>query len=235
MSEGRQSGRRSAPTWVTPAGATQVLTRRVEVEDRLAHAPWSGGVTPAAVPRTPVLPAPGIDDALPLHMTDTLDILEILESQHSEVDELIERLERGKGNRTTLFFQLADKLAAHAAVEEKVFYPAVMAKQTTELLHESVEEHLEIKRLIADMLALDPSDDEDEFNAKLSVLKENVSHHAHEEEERKLFPMLRRLLSSNERAAIGNDVLAMFESLIEHAPRFQVPSETGAAAPLPGV
>lgn len=166
-------------------------------------------------------------------MTDTLDILEILESQHSEVDELIEQLERGKGNRTPLFFQLADKLAAHAAVEEKIFYPAVMAKQTAELLHESVEEHLEIKRLLADMLALDPSQDEDEFNAKLSVLKENVSHHAHEEEERKLFPRLRKLLSSDERAAIGNDVLAMFESLIEHEPRLQVPGETGAAAPLP--
>ena len=166
-------------------------------------------------------------------MTDTLDILEILQSQHSEVDELIEQLERGKGNRTALFFQLADKLAAHAAVEEKIFYPAVMAKQTAELLHESVEEHLEIKRLLADMLALDPSEDEDEFNAKLSVLKENVSHHAHEEEERKLFARLRRLLSSDERAAIGNDVLAMFESLIEHEPRLQVPSETGAAAPLP--
>lgn len=166
-------------------------------------------------------------------MTDTLDVLEILKSQHVEVDELIERLESGKGNRTTLFFQLADKLAAHSAVEEKIFYPAVMAKQTAELLHESVEEHLEVKRLIADMLALDPSEDEDEFNAKLGVLKENVSHHAHEEEERKLFPKVRRLLSSDERAAIGNDVLAMFESLIEHSPRFQVPRETGAAATLP--
>lgn len=168
-------------------------------------------------------------------MTDTLDVLEILESQHSELDDLIERLEHGKGNRTTLFFQLADKLAAHAAVEEKIFYPAVMVKQTGELLHEAVEEHLAIKRLLADMLALDPAEDADEFNAKLSVLKENVSHHAHEEEERKLFPRVRRLLRSDERAALGNDVLAMFESLIEHAPRFEVPGETGAAAALPSV
>lgn len=177
---------------------------------------------------------PGIGDAVPSCMTDTLDILEILKSQHAEVDKLIEQLESGKGNRTALFFQLADKLAAHAAVEEKVFYPAVMSKGTAEMLHESVEEHLEIKRLIADMLALDPSDDEDEFNAKLRVLKENVSHHAHEEEEHKLFSRLRKLLSRDERAAIGNDVLAMFESMIDHEPRFQVPSETAAAASLPG-
>src|ERR1700759_1530636 len=126
-------------------------------------------------------------------MTDTLDVLEILTSQHSEVDELIEQLESGKGDRAALFSELADKLAAHALVEEKIFYPAAMTRETSDMLHESVEEHLEIKRLLADMLELDPSSDEDEFDAKLSVLKENVSHHAHEEEEAKLFPKLRKL------------------------------------------
>jgi hypothetical protein len=98
-------------------------------------------------------------------MTDTLDVLQILTSQHSEVDELFEKLESGKGDRAGLFAQLADKLAAHAAVEEKIFYPAAMAPQTSDLLHESVEEHLEIKRLLADMLDLDPSGDDDTFDA----------------------------------------------------------------------
>jgi hypothetical protein len=166
-------------------------------------------------------------------MTDTLDVLQILTSQHSEVDELFEQLESGKGDRVALFTQLADKLAAHATIEEKIFYPAAMATQTSDLLHESVEEHLEIKRLLADMLDLDPSGDADTFDAKLSVLKENVSHHAHEEEEAKLFPKLRKLLDVDERAALGNEVLALFESLIEQSPRFHVPEETAEAAPLP--
>lgn len=166
-------------------------------------------------------------------MTDMLDVLQLLTSQHSEVDDLFEKLEGGQGDRARLFAELADKLAAHATVEEKIFYPAAMATQTSDLLHESVEEHLEIKRLLADMLELDPEDDADEFDAKLSVLQENVSHHAHEEEESKLFPMLRKLLSADERAALGNDVLALFESLIEQSPRFHVPEETAAAAPLP--
>ncbi|HEX3476053.1 MAG TPA: hemerythrin domain-containing protein [Kofleriaceae bacterium] len=168
-------------------------------------------------------------------MTNALDVLEILTSQHSEVDDLIEQLERGEGSRAALFAQLADKLAAHAAVEEQIFYPAAMAEATSDLLHESVEEHLEIKRLLADMLALDPDADEEEFQAKLNVLKENVSHHAHEEEEAKLFPMLRKLLGADDRAALGNEVLAMFEALIEREPRFQVPKETEAAAALPAV
>ena len=166
-------------------------------------------------------------------MPNMLDVLQILTSQHSEVDALIEQLETGKGDQAATFIRLADQLAAHAAVEEKIFYPAVMMKETSDLLHESVEEHLEIKRVLADMLALDPREDEDEFKAKLSVLKENLSHHAHEEEEAKMFPQLRKLLSADERAALGNDVLALFESLIQREPRLHVPEETAAAAPLP--
>jgi hypothetical protein len=166
-------------------------------------------------------------------MADMPDVLQILTAQHAEVDELLEKLEGGKGDRAALFGQLADELAAHAAVEEKIFYPAAMTPQTSDMLHESVEEHLEIKRLIADMLELDPRRDADTFDAKLSVLKENVSHHAHEEEEEKLFPKLRKILSAEDRAALGNEVLALFESLIDQSPRFQVPKETAEAAPLP--
>ena len=165
-------------------------------------------------------------------MKDTIDVLELLASQHDEVDELIEQLEGGGGDRAALFAELADKLAAHATVEEKIFYPAAMYPNTSELLHESVEEHLGVKRLIADMLDLDPDLDEDRFDAALAMLKEQVSHHAREEEEGKLFPKLRRLMTEDERAAVGNEVLAMFEELIEHEPRQQVPAQTAEPAPL---
>jgi Hemerythrin HHE cation binding domain len=170
-----------------------------------------------------------------MHMTNALDVLEILSSQHSEVDDLIEKLERGEGKRAALFAELADKLAAHSAVEEQIFYPAAMTEATSELLHQSVEEHLEVKRMLADMLALDPDADQEQFNAKLSVLKENVSHHAHEEEEGKLFPRLRKVLGPDDRAALGNEVLALFEALLERQPRFQVPREIEDAAALPAV
>jgi hypothetical protein len=162
-----------------------------------------------------------------------LDVLEILQDQHTVVDKLIEKLEGGRGDREKIFNELADNLAAHAAVEEQIFYPSVMQAKTAELLHESVEEHLAIKRVLADMLALDIDEDDDEFEAKLSVLKEQVSHHAHEEEEGELFPLLEKLLDDEERAGLGNEVLAMFEQLMEQQPRQQVPEETAEAAPLP--
>jgi hemerythrin superfamily protein len=165
--------------------------------------------------------------------TTSTNVLSLLTEQHSEVDALFEKIEKGHGNRHALFIELADKLAAHATVEEKIFYPAVMSKQTNDMLHESVEEHLEIKRLLADLITMKV--DDDTFDAKINVLKENVSHHAHEEEEQKLFPKLRASMSADQLAAIGNEVLAMFEQVMAQSPHKRVPNETKQAAPLPPV
>jgi hemerythrin superfamily protein len=163
----------------------------------------------------------------------TIDILELLETQHREVDALLEQLEQRKGDLRAAFTELADKLAAHSTVEERIFYPSVMSSETNDLLHESVEEHLAVKRVLADLLTMDLSSDE--FAAKLSVLKEQVSHHAHEEEEGRLFPKLRASLDADERAALGNEVLALFEQLLPKHPAQNVPAEITQAAPLPNV
>lgn len=162
---------------------------------------------------------------------NSTDVLQLLTAQHAEVDALFEKLEKGSGDAVALLAELADKLAAHATVEERVFYPSVMAKSTSDKLHESVEEHLQIKRILADLLTMKPSDEN--FKAKLKVMKEDVAHHAHEEEEDKLFPMLRNMMSADQLAAIGNDTLAMFEELMKGHPYKSVPNETKTAAPLP--
>jgi iron-sulfur cluster repair protein YtfE (RIC family) len=176
--------------------------------------------------------------------TQLLNALDLLTEQHAEVDALFERLEGegdadaeedeedggDGGDRKAAFVELADKLAAHATIEEKLFYPRVMSEQTSDLLHQAVEEHLAVKRVLADMVTMDL--DADEFKAKLAVLKEEVSHHAHEEEEAKLFPMLRKSMDPEDLAGLGNELLVMFEQLLASEPRFEVPKETVEAAPL---
>ena len=168
-----------------------------------------------------------------LGKTTTTDIIEVLTMQHAEVDMLIMAIEKGDGNKRVLFTELADKLAAHASVEEQLFYPAVMAKQTEDQLREAVEEHLSVKRLLADLIALSP--DDDAFDAKLKVLKEQVQHHAHKEEDGKLFPKIKKLFNADERAALGSEFLAMFEQMMLSHPYKNVPAETDAAAELPSV
>ena len=161
-----------------------------------------------------------------------INALELLRTQHTEVEDLIEQIEdmEDPGKKAELFADLADNLAAHAAIEEKLFYPSVNAKNTHESLVEATEEHLAVKRLIADMMTLDVEDEH--FDAKLSVLKENIRHHAHEEEEDKLFPKVERMFNKDELAALGNEMISMFEMLMERQPRNNVPAETAEAAPL---
>jgi hemerythrin superfamily protein len=166
---------------------------------------------------------------------DTINALELLRSQHEEVESLIEEIEDSDDpeEKQLLFVEMADKLAAHSVIEEKIFYPSVMDEKTREALIESTEEHLSVKRLLADMMELDVEDEH--FDAKLSVLKEQIRHHAHDEEEDQLFPKVRRMMSADELAALGNEMLALFEMLIERGPRNQVPAETREAAPLPSM
>jgi hypothetical protein len=59
------------------------------------------------------------------------NVLELLTKQHDLVDQLIGKLEKGNldsAGKLATFQLLADNLAAHAAMEEKLFYPEVRAK-----------------------------------------------------------------------------------------------------------
>jgi hypothetical protein len=161
-----------------------------------------------------------------------MDALSLLEEQHAEVDELLDELDSNDAveARILLFAELADKVAAHATMEEALFYPAVMSKNTEEILVESVEEHLSVKRLLADLIHLDPEDES--FDAKLAVMKEQLQHHAHEEEERELFPRVRKAFSRDELDALGGEMAALFQDLMRGNPRLSIPAETVEAAPL---
>src|SRR3954466_5751849 len=122
-----------------------------------------------------------------------MSAIDLLESQHREVEKLFSQIEKAKdgAKKTELFEEIADKLAIHAAIEEHHFYPAVKEKRTEDILLESLEEHLGIKRVLADLLDIDASDES--FDAKIKVLKEQVEHHV-EEEENDLFPKVKKVL-----------------------------------------
>jgi hemerythrin superfamily protein len=159
-----------------------------------------------------------------------MNALVMLTEQHAKVDALIAKVEKAKdaGEKKAHFDELADKLAAHATVEERIFYPAVKAAGTVDMLHEAVEEHLAVKRVLADLLDLEVMDET--FDSKLKVMKEQLEHHAHKEEEKKLFPAVRKLLSNEQLVALGGEMIAMYEELLEDAPRLRVPSETEEAS-----
>jgi hemerythrin superfamily protein len=152
--------------------------------------------------------------------TPLLNALDLLTEQHAEFDALFEQLESNDGDRKAAFVDLASKLAAHATIEEKLFYPRIMSAQTSDLVNESLGEHLAIKRVLADIMTVDLYTDE--IAVKLSVLKEEVLHHAHEDEEAQLFPMLRTSMDAGELDGLGSELAAMYEQLIASVPRLEL-------------
>lgn len=161
-----------------------------------------------------------------------MNAIDLLESQHHEVANLFEKIERARTAQTKeqYFIKLADSLAIHATIEEHHFYPAVREKRTEDILLESLEEHLAIKRVLSDLLDVDVEDET--FDAKLKVLKEEVEHHV-EEEEQDLFPKVKKALDEGELESIGQAMSAEQAELEEKGnPREAVPGEIDKAAPL---
>ena len=159
-----------------------------------------------------------------------MNAIDLLKQQHDQVEELFEKIENARSGKEELFDQIADALAVHAAIEEQHFYPATKDARTEDLLHEAVEEHLAVKRIIADLLEMEP--DDPQFEAKIKVLKEQVEHHV-EEEEKELFPKVRKMHSRDELEDLGVLMQDTAQELKQRgAPRMQVPKETGTAAPI---
>jgi hemerythrin superfamily protein len=161
-----------------------------------------------------------------------MDAVDLLIAQHRTMETMLEKVvnETSDEKKKALFAEAGDQLTVHITSEEKIFYPAVNAARTEDALLESLEEHLSLKRLLADLLALDPSDRT--FEPKFKVLKEQTEHH-HKEEEEHLFPKVLKLLDGPQRQALGKEMMSLqMEMKKQGEPREAVVHETAAAAPL---
>jgi hemerythrin superfamily protein len=102
--------------------------------------------------------------------------------------------------------EIIKELSVHAAIEEKVFYPAVrdLAKQKgQELVLESLEEHHLVKVMLKELEGM--SSDDERYEAKVHVLMENVLHHA-KEEEKEMFPQARKVMDAQELRELGRNL-----------------------------
>ncbi len=123
-----------------------------------------------------------------------------LRDDHKKVKHLFseyEKLgEKGKPEaKQKLFDEMNKELTIHATIEEEIFYPAIAElkaedEQAGDIVNEAQEEHKIVKTLLAELSGLDPEDEQ--FDAKVTVLMENVRHHAGEEE-KDMFPFFEDL------------------------------------------
>jgi hemerythrin superfamily protein len=153
------------------------------------------------------------------------DAIVLLKEDHKTVKALFRKFEQAgddaSATKGKLVDQILEELTVHTYIENEGMYPRVRAlvPDLTDDILESLEEHHVADVLCLELAAMSP--DAEHFDAKVTVLIENVEHHI-EEEEGEWFPKVREALGRNQLQEIGEEMLA----LKEKAPR--KPTQPGA-------
>ena len=115
--------------------------------------------------------------------------------------------ERGAKRRSHLLNTLTAALNVHEAIEEKVLYPALKPHaEAHDIVLEGYQEHHVADLIIRELHQLAKNDEK--WGAKFKVLEENIAHHI-EEEERKMFPTARAVLTTEELNELGARMKAL--------------------------
>ncbi|MBR7192643.1 hemerythrin domain-containing protein [Gordonia sp. SCSIO 19800] len=138
------------------------------------------------------------------------DAIVILRDDHKEIRKLFRDFRSQGDNAVKTKGKIVDKiieaLTVHTYIENEVMYPEIR-KRVPDLeddILESYEEHHVADVLVVELAALSP--DNERFDAKTTVLIENVEHHIGEEED-EWFPKVREALSRKELREIGEEML----------------------------
>jgi hemerythrin superfamily protein len=130
-----------------------------------------------------------------------VDAIALLKQDHREINELFKRFEKaGDGafkQKRKLVDQMIAELSRHASIEEQILYPWAREHidQADDEVLEALEEHHVVKWLLWELEDLSPGDER--FDAKVTVMIENVRHHV-TEEENELFSDLRDVATRTE-------------------------------------
>lgn len=143
----------------------------------------------------------------------------LLEKQHRKVKAIFSKLEKGRGDAMELMSELANDLAAHMAIEQEIFYPAVQ-QLDDDMIREGYEEHALAEVALKRLLATDP--ESPSFKARVVAAKELIEHHVKEEEE-ELFPKVEKKLGDEQLNALGKQMKARFAEVQEAGFEASVP------------
>ena len=140
------------------------------------------------------------------------DAIALLKSDHATVKELFDQFEKTDNLREkkAIAAKAIMELKIHAEIEEQIFYPALREKLDDEalLMNEADEEHHVAKLLIGELDCMDGS--EEHWEAKFTVLAENIRHHI-KEEEGEMMPKARK--EDIDFKALGQKLLAAKQQL----------------------
>ena len=138
------------------------------------------------------------------------DAITLLKDDHKQVKALFRQFEsagdRAHAEKGRLVKKIIELLTIHTYVENEVMYPEVrrLLPDLEDDVLESYEEHHVVDVLCMELWAMDPTSER--FDAKTTVLIENVTHHV-KEEEQDWFPKVREGLGRNQLSELGQRML----------------------------
>ena len=138
------------------------------------------------------------------------DAIVLLKDDHQQIRKVFKDFEAAGDNAEKRKGQLVDKmielLTQHTYIENEVMYPRVreLLPELEDDVLESYEEHHVADLLVVELSSMKPSDER--FDAKTTVLIENVTHHM-DEEEQDWFPKVREGLGRKALQEIGEEML----------------------------
>jgi hemerythrin superfamily protein len=139
------------------------------------------------------------------------DAIVHLKDDHKEIRRLFDQFEKAGDSaekaKGKLVDQIIEILTVHTYIENEVMYPRVreLLPQLEDDVLESYEEHHVADVLVMELSTMQPSDER--FDAKTTVLIENVRHHI-EEEEKEWFPKVREGLGRKALQEIGAEMIS---------------------------
>jgi hypothetical protein len=142
-----------------------------------------------------------------------LNVYALIESDHRVVEELFGKLEAEDDprQRERLFEGLKAEILRHKEVEERTFYAALSTlPEIADLIEEAMEEHVDAEELLEELDGLDP--EEEEWEATLQELREEVDHHT-TAEEGEVFAAARKMLSAEQAEKLAKEYIAEKERL----------------------
>jgi hemerythrin-like domain-containing protein len=134
------------------------------------------------------------------------DAIVLLKADHKEIRKTFRDFQNAGENATKakadLVAKMIELLTVHTYIENEVMYPEVrrLLPDLEDDVLESYEEHHVADVLVMELFAM--SADAERFDAKTTVLIENVTHHI-EEEEDEWFPKVREGLGRKQLSEIG--------------------------------
>ncbi|HEX8653804.1 MAG TPA: hemerythrin domain-containing protein [Allosphingosinicella sp.] len=154
---------------------------------------------------------------------DRQNAIQLLTEDHRRVEALFEKFEKASGGKAkeTIAREICAELVIHTSLEEEVFYPALRGKISDDDLDEAMVEHDSAKILIGEIQQGTP--DEDFYDAKVKVLKEQIEHHVKEEERQSgnIFTQARR--ADVDLDALGEEMARLKSELLAFAKSGDLP------------